>query len=202
MDVKKKIKATGKTIKRKITVSRKKVVKFVKDKKHRKQIVLVVAFAIILFIWYKYGKKGTTTTPPASNGGNTTGSDRGGALVGSFPNVSGNVTPKVYYVGFLKHLNIDISGSDGNWIIKDLGTEPLQSGHQWQYQIKGDVFRQSNRVDGYQVKGNDPIRIILCMPKTGAPELSHWGDEGWQDPELCGTMSENVSFAVFYVYFN
>jgi hypothetical protein len=117
--------------------------------------------------------------------------------------VTGAVTPKYYGQGWEPHCQIVVSGSSGNWLLNDVGTEGLPAGHIWQYQVNGHVFRQAGRLANYSYQTNQPVSILLTPVKIGAPSLHYWGGEtNWQDPNLSAGFSLNNSMGSTYIMFN
>jgi len=93
---------------------------------------------------------------------------------------TGGVSPVIMTSGYAKILNVQITGSSGNWRISDTATQELQSGYEWWYFVGSKIIKTSSNLTNEPWRGNHPGRVLKMAGKIGLDTFNRWSNEiGW-----------------------
>lgn len=115
------------------------------------------------------------------------------------------ITANVISRGKPDHMNIDVTGTPGAWIINDLATMTPQSGYEFWYLINNYVIKRSTRLTNLSWNSNTPLTIYKMMGKLGLDTFNRWQNEGsgegYYDANAGASFSNNSSIAYTIVRF-
>ncbi len=101
--------------------------------------------------------------------------------------VSGNIAPYRWSEGFQKYINIQVTGSPGNWLINDLSTFVIPSTHERYYYVGNKRIRQTGPLVNEPWQSDFPLDVVVFFVKKSLNNLNTWihpkqhgGD--WGDP--------------------
>lgn len=208
-----KIQKTIKVSKRKLKAARDKAVKWVKKPKNKKILLIAAVAVAAYFLWKKYGKTTTTTTstvrnphdlipnpPPTSNPKPGTP-----GTVTPYPPTNGTISPKLAEYGYPGHLNFVVTGSDGNWFLKDTSFVVVPEGYHLTNFIDFGGMVVIGTLDGFSWPSNMPLTIEKGIVKDGVDDLYFYGlnaGDPLRRPDDGASMPNNTSFSYQTIYFN
>lgn len=88
----------------------------------------------------------------------------------------GNVSYVILSHGLPAHINLEITGSDKNWVLNDRSNYPLSGGFKFVYRIGGQNYHQTTPLSNYQWRSNTPFRLLKGILKESAQGLWQWAD--------------------------
>lgn len=91
---------------------------------------------------------------------------------------TGTMAPVIMASGYDKILNVQITGSSGNWRISDTATQQLQSGYEWWYFVGSKIIKTSSNLSNEPWRGNHPGRVLKMAGKIGLDTFNRWSNEG------------------------
>lgn len=100
--------------------------------------------------------------------------------------------------GYPLHLNMDWSGTSGNWVGQDLSTVTAPPGYKIRYYIGSEIIITSTPLVNYSWQSNNMITIQKALIKDDVNDLYFWGlnsGDPLRRPDDGFTMSGNTSFA-------
>lgn len=112
------------------------------------------------------------------------------------PVYNGEVKPQIITQGYEQHINIQISGTSGNWILNDVATVKKPDNYEWWYFIGGDIIKTDQNLTNYNYHTDAPLRVLKMAGKRGLKSFNYWGDEtSWQDKDAGWGFERNISGA-------
>ncbi|KAA0992782.1 hypothetical protein [Dyadobacter aurulentus] len=181
------------------------------SKKKNRKILFFIIGAVALFFYVRnraqQNEPGYGSLRTGYNTGNGQPTTPGGSP-GSFqPYTPGNgaVTPKMATFSYPGHINMQWSGSSGNWTFRDLAVVDVPQGYSIRYYIgSGETIITKTPLVGYRWESNFPLTFHKGIIKDGVDDLYFYGtsDQGIARPQDGASMFGNVSFAIQTFYFN
>lgn len=100
----------------------------------------------------------------------------GGVIVVPEPEPGAAAVSMYIAKGMDDHLNLEITGSSGNWILNDKSNPYLEPDYEFRYLINGQIVLTSSALSGYKYQSNNPLRVIKFKTKVGLQTLNMWGE--------------------------
>jgi len=133
----------------------------------------------------------------ASNGGGASAySKEYGVVIKS--DEKKRVSPYVLVSGYNNILNLQITGTSGNWVMNDVAPHKLDPGYEWWYFLGGKSVKTASNLKDEPWKGNQPGRVIKMAGKVGLGTFNKWepdpqraGSGGYYDTKAGQTLEDN-----------
>lgn len=107
-----------------------------------------------------------------NNGGESAYSNEASAVIK--PGEKPRISPWIITRGFTKHMNLQITGESGKWLLTDTSDFKLQDGYEWWYQLGGKIVKTKTPLKNEPWNGNHPGRLVKMGAKLGLDTLSKW----------------------------
>jgi titin len=90
----------------------------------------------------------------------------------------GSVAPVIFASGYDNILQLQITGTPGNWRLHDLSTRTPQAGYEWWYIVGSKIVKTSSNLTNEPWMGNHPGRVLKMGGKIGLDTFNRWN---WTD---------------------
>ncbi|HEY0550172.1 MAG TPA: PA14 domain-containing protein, partial [Verrucomicrobiae bacterium] len=87
---------------------------------------------------------------------------------------AGSMVPVIASRGYDNILNLQITGTPGNWRLHDISTATLQPGYEWWYFVGSKIVKSSSNLTNEPWMGNHPGRVMKLGGKLGLDTFNHW----------------------------
>jgi hypothetical protein len=91
---------------------------------------------------------------------------------------AGSVVPVIMAQGYDDILQLQITGTPGNWRLRDLSTRQLQPGYEWWYLVGSKIVKTSANLTNEPWMGNHPGRVMKLGGKLGLDTFNRWSNQG------------------------
>jgi transcriptional regulator CtsR len=97
---------------------------------------------------------------------------------------AGSMIPVIASSGYSNILDLVITGTPGNWRLRDVSTATLQPGYEWWYFVGSKIVKTSVNLTNEPWFGNHPGRVMKLGGKVGLDTFNRWSNEGgwYYDP--------------------
>jgi fibronectin type 3 domain-containing protein len=109
-----------------------------------------------------------------NSGGDSAFSNEANATTPTAP----SIVPVIMAQGYDNILQLQITGTPGNWRLHDLSTRQLQSGYEWWYFVGSKIVKSSSNLTNEPWMGNHPGRVLKLGGKLGLDTFNRWN---WQE---------------------
>jgi transcriptional regulator CtsR len=92
---------------------------------------------------------------------------------------AGSAVPVIMAQGYDNILQLQITGTPGNWRLHDLSTRQVQSGYEWWYFVGSKIVKSSSNLTNEPWMGNHPGRVLKMGGKLGLDTFNRWN---WAEP--------------------
>jgi hypothetical protein len=107
--------------------------------------------------------------------------------------------------GMPEHMNIDVTGTPGNWIINDLATVTPPDGYEFWYFLNNTIIKRATRLTNQSWPSNQPLTVYKMMGKLGLDSFNRWHPsqptDGYYDQNAGASFSNNCSIAYTIIRF-
>lgn len=90
------------------------------------------------------------------------------------PGEKPRISPWIITHGFTKHMNLQITGESGKWLLTDTSDFKLEDGYEWWYQLGGKIVKTKTPLKNEPWNGNQPGRLVKMGAKIGLDTLGKW----------------------------
>ena len=87
---------------------------------------------------------------------------------------AGSMVPVIASRGYDNILNLQITGTPGNWRLHDISTATLQPGYEWWYFVGSKIVKTSSNLTNEPWMGNHPGRVMKLGGKLGLDTFNRW----------------------------